>query len=64
MPNDSERSTNQKYPSSTEHPQAPCLDNMSKEEFDRMMEISLRQAMNGEGRPVDEAFALIRAGIL
>lgn len=47
----------------TAPPKVPTLENMSEEEFNRMMEISLKQAMNGEGRPADEVFDSLRESI-
>ena len=41
----------------------PALESMSEEEFNRMMETSLKQAENGEGKPVDEVFKSLRANV-
>ena len=38
-------------------PTLPARDCMSDEEFDAMMEEGYRQAMSGDGLPLEEAFA-------
>ena len=38
-------------------------DNMSREEFNSILDESIKQAENGEGVPVDEAFEIIRKRI-
>ena len=47
----------------TAPPQVPALENMSEEDFNRMMEVSLSQAMNGEGKSADEVFDSLRNSI-
>ena len=38
----------------------PSLETMTEQEFDSMLESSLTQANNGEGRPLDETLASLR----
>ena len=40
----------------------PTIENMSKDDFDSMMDSSLTQARKGEGEPVAEVFRSIRSG--
>ncbi len=44
-------------------PQPPTADSLTDEQFHAIMKKGYNQAQSGEGLPVDEAFAKIRAGI-
>lgn len=50
-------------PYSLSVPKIPTMDTMSKEEFDAMMQKGYKEAQEGEGLSVDEAFKKVREGI-